>query len=265
MPTVFVHGFPETQDVWEPLLAELERSAQTGLRPHPIHPIHPAHPIRLSPPGFGAPVPTGFGATVGDYRDWLIGELERFAEPVDLVGHDWGGAHVVNAVMARPDLVRSWVSDVIGLFDPEYVWHEFALGQQAPENTDPAPAVPIGRDLATRVAVLVRLGMSEPVAKRVAAGQDETMGRVAHTLYRSATQPAMAELGRTLERAARRPGLSLLATEDHLVGTDEQRVRTADRAGARTVRLDGLGHWWMTQDPVRGAKVLTDFWDALDR
>jgi hypothetical protein len=24
--------------------------------------------------------------------------------------------------------------------------------------------------------------------------------------------------------------------------------------------LDGLGHWWMLQDPARGAKMLEDFW-----
>lgn len=254
MPTVFVHGFPETPDVWEPMLVELER----------IAPARPG-PIRLSPPGFGAPLPTGFGATVGDYRDWLIGELERFAEPVDLVGHDWGGVHTLNAVMARPDLVRSWVSDVTGLFDPDYVWHEFALSQQAPESTGPDPAVPLGPDLAMRVAMLVKFGMSEPVAKQVAAGQDEAMGRAAHALYRSAAQPVMAELGRNLERAAQRPGLALLATEDLLAGTIEQRYRTAQLVSAGTATLEGLGHWWMTQDPSHGAQVLTDFWDLLDR
>ena len=30
--------------------------------------------------------------------------------------------------------------------------------------------------------------------------------------------------------------------------------RTAARAGARTEVLDGLGHWWMVQNPVRGAE-----------
>ena len=31
-------------------------------------------------------------ATFVAYRDWLAGELTRaFEEPVDLVGHDWGG------------------------------------------------------------------------------------------------------------------------------------------------------------------------------
>jgi pimeloyl-ACP methyl ester carboxylesterase len=35
------------------------------------------------------------------YRDWLIARLEAFRHPVDLVGHDWGGGHVLNVAMAR--------------------------------------------------------------------------------------------------------------------------------------------------------------------
>ncbi len=45
-----------------------------------------------------------------------------------------------------------------------------------------------------------------------------------------------------------------------MAGTDEQRHRAAARAGARTAVLDGLGHWWMTQDPRRAAVALLDFW-----
>jgi pimeloyl-ACP methyl ester carboxylesterase len=62
-------------------------------------------------------VPSGFTATVEEYRRWLITELERFEQPVHLVGHDWGGAHVVNVAMTRADLLHSWVCDVTGLFD----------------------------------------------------------------------------------------------------------------------------------------------------
>ena len=47
--------------------------------------------VRLSPPGFGAPVSPRFTATVEEYRCWLVIELERFEQPVHLVGHDWGG------------------------------------------------------------------------------------------------------------------------------------------------------------------------------
>jgi pimeloyl-ACP methyl ester carboxylesterase len=253
MPAVFVHGNPETAAVWDPLLAELEDAgaARPGL-------------ISLSPPGFGAPLPAGFGATVGEYRDWLIDELTRFAEPVDLVGHDWGGGHVLNAVMTRPDLVRSWVSDSIGMFDPDYVWHELAQRWQTPGVGEADVAARFGAPVEKRVATLVERGMSEAVAAQVAQGQDEAMGRAVLALYASAAQPVMAELGRALERAAQRPGLALFATQDHVVGTVEQRRRAARRAGARVETLDGLGHWWMTHDPGRGARALTGFWASLD-
>lgn len=51
--------------------------------------------------------------------------------------------------------------------------------------------------------------------------------------------------------------------EDHLVGTDEQRRRASARAGAETAELDGLGHWWFTQDPQRGAATINGFWAGV--
>ncbi|MFI6937058.1 alpha/beta fold hydrolase [Streptomyces sp. NPDC050287] len=249
VPAVFVHGNPETDAIWDPLLAELDRAGfpRAGL-------------ICLSPPGFGAPLPEGFGATVGAYRDWLIGALEDIGEPVDLVGHDWGGAHVVNVAVSRPELLRSWASDVLGIFDPDYVWHELAQRWQTPGVGEADVAERFGAAVGTRTRSLVERGMSRPVAEHIATAQDETMGRAVLALYRSAAQPVMAGLGHHLEQAARRPGLALLATEDRLVGTDLQRRRAARRAGARVDTLDGLGHWWMTQDPARGARALTAFW-----
>jgi pimeloyl-ACP methyl ester carboxylesterase len=113
---VFVHGNPETSAVWGPLVEVLDR----------------ADVICLSPPGFGAPVPEDWGATVEEYRDWLTSELTALGTPVDLVGHDWGGAHVVNVAMTRPDLLHSWCTDVIGVYDPDYVWHDLAQVWQTP-------------------------------------------------------------------------------------------------------------------------------------
>ncbi|MEU9184129.1 alpha/beta fold hydrolase [Streptomyces sp. NPDC048484] len=249
VPAVFVHGNPETAAIWDPLLAELDRagSPRAGL-------------ICLSPPGFGAPLPDGFGATVGEYRDWLIGALEEVGEPVDLVGHDWGGAHVVNVAISRPDLLRSWASDVVGAFDRDYVWHELAQRWQTPGVGEADVAERFGAAVETRTASLVERGFSRPVAEQIATAQDETMGRAILTLYRSAAQPVMAELGHQLEHASQRPGLALIATADHMVGTDLQRRRAARRAGARVDTLEGLGHWWMAQDPARGARALTAFW-----
>ncbi|MEV7096839.1 alpha/beta hydrolase [Amycolatopsis sp. NPDC051045] len=249
MPAVFVHGNPETAAVWEPLLAEL-----TPSRPDLVC---------LSPPGFGAPVPAGFGGTPAAYRDWLAGELAAFGEPVDLVGHDFGGGHVVNVVLSHPHLVRSWVSDALGMYDPGYEWHELARRWQTPGVGEADVAARFGSTVEERAAVLVERGMEGAVAARVAAGQDEAMGRAVLTLYRSAAAAGAPGLGLPLERAAARPGLAVLATADHVAGTEEQRRRSAARAGARVVVLEGAGHWWMTHDPAPAAAALTGFWASI--
>jgi pimeloyl-ACP methyl ester carboxylesterase len=55
MTVVLVHGNPETEALWGPLIEALGREDV----------------VCLSPPGFGAPLPDGFSATYLAYRDWL--------------------------------------------------------------------------------------------------------------------------------------------------------------------------------------------------
>jgi pimeloyl-ACP methyl ester carboxylesterase len=166
--------------------------------------------------------------------------------------------------MHRPELVRSWASDIVGVFDPDYVWHDLAQVWQTPGAGEQLVETMMGAPLNERVEQPSGLGMTPEVATKVAVGQLPEMGRAILLLYRSARQPAMAEAGQRLERASARPGLSLLATDDHYVGSDKIRRRAADRAGARTEVLDGLGHWWMVQDPARGAAALARFWASVD-
>jgi pimeloyl-ACP methyl ester carboxylesterase len=245
---VLVHGNPETEAVWGPLVAELGREDV----------------VRLSPPGWGAPIPEGWGATLEEYRQWLVGELEAIGEPVDLVGHDWGGGHVANVAMTRPDLLRSWCSDVLGIFEPDYVWHPLAQMWQTPGEGEAAVSAMVD-DPGGRLDGMVARGLGREVAAEMAKGYDAIMARCILGLYRDAAQPTMARLGENLPAAAARPGLGVLATEDRFVGSDEMRRRAAERAGVRLEVLDGLGHWWMVQDPNRGAAMLIDFWGSLPR
>ena len=247
MTVVFVHGNPETSAIWGPLIQALNRDDI----------------VTLSPPGFGAPLPDGFDPTYLAYRDWLEDELQQIDGPVDLVGHDWGGGHVVNVVMHRPELVRSWVSDIVGVFDPEYVWHDLAQIWQTPDAGEEYVAAMVSGTSEERIAAVAAMGVGPEVAPALVAAQNADMGAAILRLYRSAAQPVLAEAGVALGNAAARPGLAILATEDHFVGSHEIRRRAADRAGARTEVLDGLGHWWMIEDPARGAEVLTRFWAAL--
>jgi pimeloyl-ACP methyl ester carboxylesterase len=244
MTIVLVNGNPETAAIWDPLCAELDRTDV----------------LRLSPPGFGAPIPHGFRCTVPAYRDWLVAELEALGEPVDLVGHDVGGSTAACVAMTRPDLLRTWATDSLGVFDPGYAWHDLARQWQAPGDGEKSVAELMGGTPAQRTARMVARGITRPVADRLAAAQGPQMGQAILAFYRSAIQPAMADLGRDLPAAAARPGLAIIGTDDHFVGSQDMRHRSAARAGAEVAALDGLGHWWMVQDPARSARALSAFW-----
>jgi len=244
---VLVHGNPETAAVWGPLIRELGSDDVKT----------------LSPPGFGAPVPAGFSATADGYAAWLAAELESIGSPVDLVGHDWGGGHVMRIAVERPDLIRSWATDIAGCFAPDYVWHDMAQVWQTPGAGEDAVAGMTSAPLAERVALFQSLGLTEEVASAMAPEVNEDMAACILTLYRSAAQPAMAEFGGRLGEAASRPGLVIIPTEDHYTGGDKRARWAADQAGAEIAVLEGLGHWWMVQDPARGAEVLRGFLKKL--
>ena len=247
MPIVLVHGNPDTEAIWDDLRQHLRRDDV----------------VALSPPGFGAPVPAGFGASSDEYVAWLAAELERMDRPIDLVGHDWGGGHVCRLVAARPDLVRSWATDVAGAFDPAYVWHERAQVWQTPGAGEAAIEQQLSVPMPQRVVFFEGLGMSRRAAERSAAALNEDMGRCILALYRSAAQPKMAEWGAGLAPLRSRPGLVIIPTEDHYTGGEALARRTAERVGAQVAVLSGLGHWWMCQDPRRGADVLRTFLASL--
>jgi pimeloyl-ACP methyl ester carboxylesterase len=115
MPAVFVHGVPDTPEVWDGVVCRLGRKDV----------------VRLALPGFACPLPLGFGATKEEYVDWILGQLATLTGPIDLVGHDWGGLLVTRVVSVRPTVARSWAVGAAPL-DREYVWHQAARAWQTP-------------------------------------------------------------------------------------------------------------------------------------
>jgi hypothetical protein len=73
----------------------------------------------------------------------------------------------------------------------------------------------------------------------------------------------LANWGKEAAKLRERPGLVIIATEDHYTGGETLARRTAERAGAQVALLSGLGHWWMCQDPKRGAEALNAFFAGL--
>jgi pimeloyl-ACP methyl ester carboxylesterase len=247
MPAVFVHGNPEAGAIWKLLTPKLERDDV----------------VVLSPPGFGAPTPPGWAATRVEYVDWLVGELVAIGEPVDLVGHDWGGGHVAGVALTRPDLIRTWCVDLGGIFHPDYEWHEAAQGWQTPDVGEAMVAGMVDASIDDRVALFSGLGMTTDIAREVAESVDSEMARCILALYRDAAQPALRELGADLSVMQERPGLIIIAEDDGYVGTEAMARDTAERAGANVSFLSGVGHWWMIQDPDAGAAALTSFWASV--
>jgi len=248
MPAVFVHGVPETPAVWDALRAHLHRDDV----------------IALQLPGFGCPRPEGFEATKEAYVTWLVRELDQIGAqgPIDLVGHDWGGGFVLRLVSTRADLVRSWVSDIAGLADVDFEWHQVAKIWQTPEAGEAFFAATLAQSPEERGA-LYAAGFGVPLEAAVELNRaiDDTMAGCILDLYRSAVDvgiewaPAFHDIPR--------PGCILLATADPLLSPDLAR-RATKRAGASLTELDGVSHFWMLQDPAGSAAAIEAFWATLD-
>jgi pimeloyl-ACP methyl ester carboxylesterase len=218
----------------------------------------------LGLPGFGTPRPEGFTATKDEYVTWLEGELRAMGEPVHLVGHDWGALLVARVAARDAVTLRSWAIDVAGICHPDYVWHVLAQTWQREKVGEAWLAGTLeaaGRESPLNPATqLVQAGMSPADADEVAQAFDETMGACILDLYRSALPNPHADWGARWMSPTAAPGLVLRPTEDMFDTPAGEAV--ADRLGARTESLLGLGHWWMLEDPEQAAKVLETFWQG---
>jgi pimeloyl-ACP methyl ester carboxylesterase len=244
MTTVFVHGVPETWRVWQSLMAALDRPDA----------------VALSLPGFDAARPGGFGATMDEYAAWLVAELERIGQPVDLVGHDWGGGFVVRVVSTRPELVRSWITDAAGIGDVEFEWHDFAKVWQTPQAGEDFWDQQLAASTEERAAVFQTFGVPEEPALDLASHIDRTMADCILDLYRSAVDVGK-QWGPDFA-AIPAPGLVIIPSEDPFLSAASA-TRAAAQSGAKTATLQGLGHWWMLQDPAGAATVVREFWAIL--
>lgn len=240
MPAVLVHGVPETPALWNPLREQLSRDDV----------------VTPQLPGFACPRPDGFGATKEEYVEWLIGELEAIDEPIDLVGHDWGGGFVVRVVSTRPDLVRTWVCDAAGIGDVNFEWHDFAKIWQTPDAGEQFFKDQLAAPPEERGAIFEMFGVPKERIPLL-TNQDQTMADCILALYRSAVDVGK-EWGPEFEDIPK-PGLIVVPTEDPFLSAEGARLG-AKRTGAQLAELDGLGHWWMLQDPARGARTLESFW-----
>jgi len=241
---VFLHGVPETAELWDGVRDAIGRESQAWKLP-----------------GFGCPRPEGFGATKDEYNDWILAELDKLGEPVDLVGHDWGGAFSIRVATKYPERIRSWVSDVGALAAPDYEWHDFAKIWQTPGEGEAFFETQLATPVEERAATYQLFGLDENASKKLASMGDETMATCILDLYRSATPNAYASWGADFA-PTKAPGLILIASDDPF-GDAAASAKVAEMLGARVATIEGAGHFWPLQDPAQGARALVEFWDSL--
>ncbi len=239
MTAVFVHGVPETPSVWKPLAEHLERD-DVAL---------------LQLPGFGCPLPDGFEPTMQRYADWMAAEL-RASDEVDLVTHDWGAILSLKVLADKPANVRSWATDM-GDLGADFRWHDAARVWQTPGEGEALIDGMVGASPSDRAALLMGVGVPEADAPEMAAHLDVTMGQCILTLYRSAVDVGN-EWGPGIDDIIG-PGLVIVSMQDPF-RNHARSLRLATRTGAEVVELPEAGHFWMLQDPVHTAQVLTEFW-----
>jgi len=236
MPAFFVHGVPQTHHLWD------------GVRQH----LSRKDIIAPDMPGFGNDPPSGFTSTKEDYLAWLIAEVEKAGEPVDIVGHDWGALLVARLVSIRPDLVRTWAIGG-GAIDEDYTWHQLAQVWQTPGAGEQFMAAFAPEQI---VPALVAEGVPEEAAKDAASRVDERMKACILPLYRSAVN-YMKEWGPDVDRIDK-PGMLIWGEKDPYMQIEFAK-RMAQRAGADLVALPG-SHWWPLQFPKEAAAALERLW-----
>jgi pimeloyl-ACP methyl ester carboxylesterase len=240
---VFVHGVPETAAIWDKLRRAIDQES-----------------VALDLPGFGTARPEGFTATKDAYVDWLLGELDRIEEPIDLVGHDWGALLTYRVATAHGDRLRSWAADIGNVAHPDYEWHAFAQLWQTPGEGEAFIEAQDAQSPAERGAGLEGLGVPPDDARVMGEAGDLTMGRCILDLYRSAVPNIHLDWGPWTPTAA--PGLVLHSVGDPF--SDESLARAvAQTMGAGFAPIEAAGHFWPCQAPAEGAAVLGAFWSGL--
>ncbi|MEV5341172.1 alpha/beta hydrolase [Streptomyces sp. NPDC052676] len=246
MTAVFVHGVPETEEIWRELRDHLD-----------------VYSVALTLPGFGgSPAPEYTDKEA--YADWLAAELAGVPGPVDLVGHDWGALLTYRVATARDVPLRSWAADCAGLLHPDYVWHDVARIWQTPgegEAFNERLRAAVADDPTSVAGRLRGLGVPARHALAMQKAFDAPMGEAILRLYRSAVPNPYAHWGKEFERATAAPGLVLSPAGDPFDDAAAARA-VAARLGARVATLPDAGHFWMLEDPAGAARVLSEFWSA---
>ncbi len=243
-PVLFLHGNPDSADVWDEVITRL----QDGFRC-----------LAVDLPGFGR------SGQVSDF-DCSFSNLGRFTgellsalgvdRGVSLVAHDFGGAFAMALAGQAPERIRRQVVINHPFFVADYAWHFLArvwrtpgLGELSTRFMDRWPFFDLALKIGSR-----QLSAEQIRRARLLVTPD--MKKMVLKLYRAADsadfrqwQPKM------LAAVARVPTLVLWGEHDPFIP-----AWVADRFGTAEVRRFGAsGHWLPAEAPAAVADELRRF------
>ncbi len=109
-PTLFLHGAPDSADMWQGVIASLNGRYRC---------------IAPDLPGFGRSIaPANFDYSLDNQARWVDGVVMSLGltEPVNLIMHDFGGHFGLAWAIRHPDKVRRMVISNTNFFS-DYQWH----------------------------------------------------------------------------------------------------------------------------------------------
>jgi pimeloyl-ACP methyl ester carboxylesterase len=241
-PTLFLHGNPDSADLWDQLIELLSPKFRC-----------------LAPdlPGFGrSPAPADFDCSLENMASFVDGLVQAIGitERLNLVVHDFGGPYGFAWAIRRHWKVKR-IAAINTLFFSDYRWHPWARIWRTPLLGEVSMAL-MNRWLFTRA--LRRSSPRLPVdhIREVYARLTPPMKRMILRLYR-ATDPENFTWWEDHLRSltARVPALVLWGDQDPYIPK-----RFADRFGARQViHFPAYGHWLPAEAPAKVAEHLLRF------
>lgn len=248
-PIIFIHGHPDSADLWDDVIQHLPKEGYRYIRP--------------DLPGYGE---SGDGKdldlSIENRGKWVADVLEAIgvSDPVIVIGHDHGGAFAASFAVQYEQQVSKLIL-MNTLFHADYKWHLFGVLWRTPF---------VGEYMAFWQCYRLTLPLMKWYTKRGEPNLKSEylkalhgtftpkMGQQMLRLYRATTPELFAgwedKLHALIERKST---LVLWGAQDKYLP-----IKFAERMashGAQLAKFSDAGHWLMVTKPEEVARKITRF------
>lgn len=254
-PVLFVHGNPDSADMWDGVISHLP---QTGYRY-----------LAIDLPGFGkASAADDFDFSIenrGTYLRDMLDALE-ITEPILLVAHDHGGPFAASFAVQYPQQVQALVLQNT-IFHRGYQWHPFGVIWRTPLLGE-CFVFTQQIDWISKPLAYAYIKWGSPLMTRahvddIQRNYDMTLGRTILRIYRASDPEAFIGWDDRLEQFAQdKPIMILWGVHDKYIPMDWPKDMASK--GAKLVTFDDAGHWLALTKAERYAQELTTFFEELN-